>query len=337
VAEEAVDARIVYWGSAGAGVSQSLRAIRGKLRGGGELREVPTRLDPTVCYELLPISLGKVGGVPTELQVIAVPSAPEQATTRKQLLDRVDGLVFVADASPERVEENVAAMEELRASLAAYGRDTGNLPIVIQYNKRDLSDPYAIEELHRRLGIADAAVFEAVATEATGVLQALTTVTKQVIRLRRDRVARAPAAETAAIAEPTAPAMAEPEEAPPRELAPTPELTPEPEMPGPSDSALLESAILAEGEDGGQAGAAEQTVRAAEALFDRPYDELAEEVKQEGGARIGPDFQIVSVGDATCSGPRSVRVKLVLGNPEGESVSLALGISLDPLLTADEE
>jgi hypothetical protein len=75
----------------------------------------------------------------------------------------------------------------------------------------------------------------------------------------------------------------------------------------------------------------------AEALFDRPWEELADETKQGAGARIGPDFQIVSVGAATRSGPRSVRVALVLGNPEGETVSLALGITLDPVLDASEE
>ena len=95
-----VNARIVYWGIAGAGKRTNLRVIHAKLRPDhrGELRELPTRLDPTVTYCMLPIELGEVSGVRTRIQVVTAPSGPEQAPTRKQLLDRVDGVVFVVDA-----------------------------------------------------------------------------------------------------------------------------------------------------------------------------------------------------------------------------------------------
>ena len=317
---EVVNARIVYWGPPGAGVTQSLRTIRSKLRGGGDLRELPTALDPTLSYELLPISLGRVGGVQTELQILSVPSSPEAATTRKQLLDQVDGLVFVADATPERMEANVAALDELRATLSAYGRDTGNLPIVIQYNKCDLADSYQIEALHRRLGLTHAAVFESIATEGKGVLKALTTVSKQVIRLRRDRVV------------PPAAIEPEPLPSPPAAIELTEPLNAAEEL---DDPTVLAAAILSEGADGDAANAAQQTALEAETLFDRPWEELAEEAKQGSGARIGPDFQIVSVGTVTREGARSIRVPLVLGNPEGETVSMALSIALDPVLDGE--
>jgi hypothetical protein len=187
-----VNARIVYWGIPGAGKRTNLRVIYAKLRPDhrGELRELPTRLDPTVSYALLPIELGEVGGVRTRIQVLTAPSGAEQAPTRKQLLDRADGVVFVADAQRERLSENLACLDELRAALAAYGRPLEQVPLVIQYNKRDLSDPYALEELHRKLGMRGVAAFEAVARDGTAVLQTLTTISKRVIRHRREESAR---------------------------------------------------------------------------------------------------------------------------------------------------
>jgi hypothetical protein len=201
-----VNARIVYWGARGAGKRTNLRVIHAKLRPDhrGELREVPTRLDPTVTYAMLPIELGDVSGVRTRIQVVAAPSGAEQAPTRKQLLDRVDGVVFVADARRERLGENLASFDELRTALGAYGRPLERVPLVIQYNKRDLSDPFALEELHRKLGLRGVAAFEAVAPEGNGVLPTLTTISKRVIRHRREESERE--AESAPLAaRPTSP------------------------------------------------------------------------------------------------------------------------------------
>ena len=91
-----VKARIVYWGIEGSGKSANVREIHSKLRpdNRGEFRTVPTRLDPTVTYDALPIELGQIGGVRTRILIIAVPGPAEHAPTRKQLLDQVDGIVF---------------------------------------------------------------------------------------------------------------------------------------------------------------------------------------------------------------------------------------------------
>src|SRR3990172_6635125 len=119
-----VNARIVYWGCEGAGKSQNLRAAFAKLRPDhrGEIKQVPTRIDPTVGYEVLPISLGEIAGVRTQLEMIAVPGHREQIPTRKQLLDQVDGIVFVTDARAERAEANLASLRELRQALPAHPR-----------------------------------------------------------------------------------------------------------------------------------------------------------------------------------------------------------------------
>ena len=179
-----VNARILLWGLSGSGKTTTLQTIHSKLRADlcGELKKIPTRLDPTLYYETLPISLGDVGGVGTRIELIAVPGAAEQSMTRKQLLDEVDGIVLVLDCSPEKIEENLTSIDELRASLESYGRQLESIPIVLQYNKRDIADPFAIEDIHRRIGFEQAAVFETIATTGHGILPTLTTIAKHVVR-----------------------------------------------------------------------------------------------------------------------------------------------------------
>jgi len=247
-----VNARIVLWGIEGSGKTTTLETIHAKLRPDlrGELRAVPTRLDPSLTYEVLPIKLGEVGGVGMELELIAVPGAIDQAMTRKQLLDEIDGIVLVLDCSPEKIERNFATIAELRESLEAYGRSLHTVPIVLQYNKRDVADPFAIEDLHRRIGFTQAAVFETIATTGHGVLATLTTISKNVVRARRGGSSPQIVPEP----EPATPAAAEPAEllTDPAELlideAELLEIDAEGTLgQGPQD--ILEAAILAEGEE----------------------------------------------------------------------------------------
>jgi hypothetical protein len=309
-----VNARIVFWGIAGAGVSSNLRVIHQKLRADhrGELKSLPTRLDPSTHYEVLPIELGQVNGLRTQLQVLALPGGPEHAPTRKQLLDQVDGIVFVVDSRPSQVEANLESLVELREALEAYGRELDELPVVVQYNKRDESDPYVIEELHRQLDLPHAAVFEAVSTSGKGVLQTLTTISKRVVRVLRDSELETREEQSF-------------EPAPPEHGAPEP-------RPARSDVHLMEEAILAEASQG---DAPDEALVAATEL-DEPWSPHATEPKSGRGARIGPDFEIVSAGQARLAGQRSVELPLVLGNPEGETVTLRLTVSLDPLLDGEE-
>ncbi|MFB3118764.1 MAG: ATP/GTP-binding protein, partial [Myxococcota bacterium] len=185
--ETAVNARILYWGIDGSGKTTNLLSVHRNLRADhrGEIQREATLINPTVEYETLAIELGKVGGLKTRIQMIAVPGGAEQAPTRKQLLDQVDGVVMVIDSRRECIEENASSLAELREMLLDYGRNLEDVPLVMQYNKRDLSDPYALEELHRKLNVKGAAVFEAVATENSGVLQTLSTLSKHVIRSLR--------------------------------------------------------------------------------------------------------------------------------------------------------
>jgi len=347
-----VNARILLWGIAGSGKTTTLETIHAKLRDDlrGDLRREPTRLDPTVHYEALPITLGEIGGFGTQIEMIAVPGAEDQAMTRKQLLDEIDGIVLVLDCSPERIRDNGPAIEELRQSLAAYGRRLDGFPLVLQYNKRDVADPFAIEDLHRQIGLDQAAVFETIATTGHGILPTLTTISKHVVRARRggsgeiDAETAAAAAEGAAVPEapvpPPEPTVAEPDELSldaipePLEFEPTlEELEPldgvEPleaieldaDPNETSTAELLESAILAEGE--------EQNFQPLGAL---EWAEEAEAAKPAEGS-----LQIVSVGQATIEADGGVRLPLVLGDEDGSSRSVVLSLRLDALATEDDE
>ena len=306
-----VNARVVYWGIEGSGKSTNLSAVYAKLRPDhrSEIREVPTRFDPSVSYEILPIELGEIAGVRTRLQIIALPGAPEQAPTRKQLLDRVDGVVLVLDSRPERLDENLAGFQELRQALAAYGRRLDALPLVVQSNKRDLADPYATESLHRKLDLGPVPGFEAVATQGRGVLETLSTISKRVIRSLRDQEL-----------EPGAPAP--PAQPPPEPPAPA----------APDLSQRMEEAILREPAEPEAADAAAQLETALETPA---WEQVAGEIERPLGARLGRDLSIVSVGQASRTGERRVRVPLVLGDGSGQTTTVALSIELEPL--ADED
>ncbi|HVN36582.1 MAG TPA: ADP-ribosylation factor-like protein [Myxococcota bacterium] len=333
-----VNARILYWGIEGAGKRTNLRGVYAKLRPDhrGEMREVPTRLDPSIAYTVLPIELGEVASVRTRIELVAVPGSPEQAPMRKTLLDQVDGVVLVIDADPRRAPENAAMLEELRKGLADYARRLEDLPLVVQYNKRDLCDDYGIDELHRRLGLGGATVFEAVATEGRGLLQTLSTISKKVMRaLREESVATQPV--SPAVATRPAPAVAAPRPAPTPAPMPRPARDRDGETrvaprPAPEPRRTLEDAILEETSRPDTA-ALDAEISSAESLLETPWPDGGDGAPL--GARIGRDLVIVSVGDASRVDDRSVRLPIVLGDGLGETSTLVLTIRLDAL--ADED
>jgi signal recognition particle receptor subunit beta len=391
-----INARIVYWGISGAGITSNLAMIHSKLKENnrGALQKVPTRIDPTVEYEVLPIELGNVGGTKARMHVIGVPGTAAQAPTRKQLLDRIDGIVFVADSRQECLAANVASLAELMEFLADYGHSPTDLPFVIQYNKCDLVDPFIIERLHREIRVHGAAVYEASATRGTGVLKTLTTISKQVIRRlgRHDGLSNeshqaapapkpvhefvatpAPAPAPVVVPPPavvpppvvqpqavTPPVAAAPSSRTPLTTLPSPELDltspshdqtlqASPEAPllntDPIDNtqqiqsssvlSLMEQAILSEEINEEEADAAGAVTQTAQTMLDQPWDAVSHSAKPNHGARLGADLRIISVGEAHRTNDRAISVPLVLGNDDGETITLALSIQLDPLLDGE--
>jgi signal recognition particle receptor subunit beta len=333
---EAVNARIVYWGTEQAGVSTTLRRIFDKLRPDhrGELREVPTRLDPTVGYEVLPIKLGEVGGVDTRIEIVAVPGSPEHAPTRKQLLDRADGIVFVADARRDRLDEDVARFAELRQALLAYGRSLDAIPLVIQMNRCDQTDAATREALLRKLDAQSAPAFDTVASEGKGVLQVLSTISKSVVRSLREPPGRSlPNARPPLASSPPAPA---PESA----------LPPAPLLP----HAPLPMAAATAGSDDEWPAPIRSRRLPASSPFDAPapapstFEELTGRLDPIPAPteRIDPPLlepiatppalRIVSTGTAICTDGRTLQLPLELEDAQGGRFSLTVTLALDPLL-----
>jgi signal recognition particle receptor subunit beta len=313
-----VNARIVYWGVEGAGKTANLHAAYAKLRPDhrGELRSLPTRLDPSVSYEVLPIGLGEIAGVRTLIELVAVPGPAEQAPTRKQLLDQVDGLVLVVDSQPERVDANIASFEELRRALRAYGRQIEDLPLVVQYNKRDLADPFALEDLHRKLDVKGAVVFEAIATDGTGVLQTLSTISKRVIRTLRESGV---GVQGAALV-PSAPAP-QPARAP----------APIPASLAASPATRMERAILEEGEHP-EHDAIGAVAHETETLLDGPAWGQAEQLAEPEAPDSHGRLRVASVAHSSTTADGAVRVELVLEDEAGRRSAVALTLRIDPLL-----
>jgi len=310
-----VNARIVLWGIEGAGKSTSLRTIHAKLRPDlrGDLKSEPTRLDPTVHFESLTIQLGETAGVAMQIEIVAVPGAADQTMTRKQLLDEVDGVVIVLDASPERIEENYASIDELRSSLAAYGRRLDAFPVVLQYNKRDVADPFAIEDLHRRIGLDQAAVFETIATSGHGILSTLTTISKHVVRARRAEGTQG--ASQSAVSNPT-----------PQPI----EVEPEIEQAGMATHEILEAALIAESENE-NSGTFEELVELDPETGTQPNWDVATERVSKPDDLLGADLRIVSVGQAAIGTDGGVRLPLVLGDESGQTRTVVLSLKLDSL------
>jgi signal recognition particle receptor subunit beta len=184
-----IHGKIVYWGAAGSGKSANLAFIQRKLKREhrGEMKKLKTK-DGSAEYETLPVQLGAVRSYTTSIQIFTTPGAPSAQSMRRQILDRVDGLVFVADLRPARHDATVSALAELRQHLEAHGRKLEDVPLVVQYNHRDEADENAVEKLHRKLGLRSVSCFEARADDGTGVLQTLTTLSKLVLMELRKTV-----------------------------------------------------------------------------------------------------------------------------------------------------
>jgi len=198
-----IQAKLVYYGADGSGKTANVECIHRKLKKGhrGELR-VEGRSPAT--YEVLPVQLGQIRGFNTSICVIAAPGGEAAADRRRQLVKDADGVVFVADCRPDRYNATLDALRELQGHLRRHGRSLREILLVIQYNHRDEADENSVERLHRSIKLKPAAAFEAVATEGTGVLPCLTTISKLILADLRKRADEEASGAKLAASEPTA-------------------------------------------------------------------------------------------------------------------------------------
>ena len=184
-----VHCKIVYYGPGRCGKTTNLIYIYNALgdKARGKMLTIETKGDRTLFFDLLPLNLGKVKGFDIRIQLYTVPGQSIYEATRKLVLKGVDGVVFVADSLKVRQDKNKESMEDLKKNLQAYSLDIMELPLVLQYNKRDLvSTPIptlTIEELENDLNRELRTVyFEAAAIKGLGVFETLKEICKRTIR-----------------------------------------------------------------------------------------------------------------------------------------------------------
>jgi signal recognition particle receptor subunit beta len=179
-----ISAKIVYYGPALCGKTTNVQYIHQKLnpRQRGELVSLATDADRTLFFDFLPIELENVGGFKTRFQIYTVPGQVYYNSTRKAVLTGVDGVIFVADSQASMEQENIESFNNLIENLKYYNRDISQIPLIIQYNKRDLNDVMSVEDLDRLFNQPQRLSFSASAVTGNGVLQTLTACCKQVLQ-----------------------------------------------------------------------------------------------------------------------------------------------------------
>jgi hypothetical protein len=145
------------------------------------LVSLATETDRTLFFDFLPLDLGTIQGFTTRFHLYTVPGQVHYDASRKLILKGVDGLVFVVDSQIERVEDNLDSLENLKVNLRSQGYEFNSLPMVLQYNKRDLPNIVPVDELERQLNHRDDPAFEAIATEGVGVFDILRAISKLVL------------------------------------------------------------------------------------------------------------------------------------------------------------
>ena len=184
-------AKIVYYGPGLCGKTSNLSYIYAKTSptSRGEMVSLETESDRTLFFDLLPIEVGTIGGFKTRLQLYTVPGQVFYNTTRKLVLKGVDGLVFVADSQRPMREANVESFQSLLENLKELGLELSDLPLVLQYNKRDLKNILALEELNADLNQDGTfPYFESSAINGDGVFETLKEITKLTLKKLRKRM-----------------------------------------------------------------------------------------------------------------------------------------------------
>ena len=173
--ERTIRIKIAYYGPAVGGKTTNLKVLYDRARHGrrGEFVSVNSQQDRTILCDLLPLKSSGFMGYDLRFQLAAVPGQAIYAPARRVVLRGSDGVVFVANSATDRWQENQQAHRELQGHLVAQQLDPATIPMVMQYNKRDLPDVMEIEALERGLNARRSPHFAAVATRGEGVLETL--------------------------------------------------------------------------------------------------------------------------------------------------------------------
>ena len=183
--------KLVYYGPGLGGKTTSLNTLHGTVRPEhrGKMVSLATPVDRTLYFDFLPVRLPSVGEMQIRLQLFTVPGQVYFNATRKLVLTGADGIVFVADSQVARLDANIESLTNLRDNLAELGRSIEAVPLVLAYNKRDLSDVLTVEELDRELNPFGAPAIGTSAVTGSGLFESLDAVVRLSLDdLRRRRI-----------------------------------------------------------------------------------------------------------------------------------------------------
>ncbi|HZX60624.1 MAG TPA: GTPase domain-containing protein [Candidatus Methylomirabilis sp.] len=179
-----INCKLVYYGAGLCGKTTNLQHIYKKVDPGakGKLISLATETERTLFFDFLPLELGTIRGFKTRFHLYTVPGQIFYEASRKLILKGADGVVFVADSQLERMEANIQSLADMRQHLTEQGIEPTKIPLVIQYNKRDLRNAVPIDELQKALNPRNLPWFEAIAPQGVGVFETLKAISKIVLQ-----------------------------------------------------------------------------------------------------------------------------------------------------------
>lgn len=174
-AQRELTLKLVYYGPGLSGKTTNLRCIHARARAEarGRLLSVETHEDRTLFFDLLPVFFTSSSGFKVKLKLFTVPGQVVHDATRRVVLQNADGVAFITDSRRGAAGENNAYWRKLRANMRENGLDASQVPVVIQFNKRDLPDAQTDEELEQARQRGKEPVVGAVALRGEGVMETL--------------------------------------------------------------------------------------------------------------------------------------------------------------------
>ena len=179
-----ITCKIVYYGPGRSGKTTNLQYIYSRVPWDrkGEMVSLATDMDRTLFFDLLPVDLGHISSFRTRLQLYTVPGQIYYNATRRLVLQGADGVVFVADSQRSQLEGNIESFRNLQQNLLEHEIDIRDIPVVIQYNKRDLPNVMSMEELEEELNFREVPSHPSSALLGHGVFDTLRSASEAVLR-----------------------------------------------------------------------------------------------------------------------------------------------------------
>jgi hypothetical protein len=175
MAKREINCKVVYYGIGLSGKTTNLHFIHRSVdpRDVGSMVSIDTETERTLYFDLLPLNVGKVHGFDIRFQLYTVPGQVLYQQTRISVLKGADCVVFVADSQASKLQENIDSFQELNEQLKRMGKQPGDFPLILQWNKRDLPNILPVPVLEQYLNPYRAPSFEAVAVAGRGVVESL--------------------------------------------------------------------------------------------------------------------------------------------------------------------